>query len=127
MPDKLISSIGRIHRTKFSKYVTPDLLIACPQVILQPGLQVNNFLLFGTTIKYQDEEKNILEGRLQTYSKMHRFLIKSKFKSRVIKLVAYLSEITSVRNDTKPKKPVSYYESFTYPFKTKVPFKQRMY
>lgn len=48
-------------------------------------------------------------------------IIKPKFKSRVIKLVAYLSEITSVTNYTKPKKPVSYNESFTYPFKNKSP------
>lgn len=53
------------------------------------------------------------------------YIIKSKCRSGVIKLVAYLSEITSVRNYTKPKKPVSYNKPFSYPFKTKVAFKHR--
>lgn len=53
------------------------------------------------------------------------YIAKSKFKSRVIKLAAYLSEATSATNYTNPKKPVSYNECFTHPFKTKVPFKYR--
>lgn len=41
------------------------------------------------------------------------YIIKSKFKSGVTKLVAYPSEVTSVTNYIKPKNTVSYNESFT--------------
>lgn len=41
------------------------------------------------------------------------YVIKSKFKRGVVKLVAYPSEATSVTNYIKPKNTVSYNESFT--------------
>lgn len=41
------------------------------------------------------------------------YIIKSKFKNGVIKLVAYPSEVTSVTNYIKPKNTVSYNEPFT--------------
>lgn len=60
---------------------------------------------------------------LQTCSKIYMvlcnafknkfYIIKSKFKSGVVKLVAYPSEATSVTNYIKPKNTVSYNESFT--------------